>query len=106
LAGSVRNYSSVTLKDLKTLKIYSSLNKPSKRKELFSEIANKGGIVLFLAKDSRESYAIEGANDLTAFLVKHFDKDYLEYMATLKGKGALKPPQQIKTYYQGLLSQG
>ena len=105
-AGSVRNYSSVLLKDLKTIKIYSSLNQPSKRKELLKDIADKGGIVLFLAKDSKKSYAIEGANDLTSFLNNLFDKDYLEYMANLYAKEALKPRQEIRTYYQGLLSKG
>lgn len=107
-----RNYSVATLKDLKPIKIYSSLNKPNQIKELFNDIANKGGIVLFLCKNSSSknnihvSYAIEGANKLLPLLKNYFEKDYLKYMANIYDKEALKPKSRIKTHYKGLLKKG
>jgi hypothetical protein len=85
-----------TLNSLKPLKIYSSLQQPSKRKQLLNDLTGQGGIMLFLSQNS-SLYAIEGSNDLANYLTTLFNKEYLKYLASIKS--AKKP----KSHYQELL---
>lgn len=94
------------LQDLKAIKIYSSLNKASERKKLLADIANKGGIVLFLPQNS-SLYALEGSKDLTHYFSTLFNKNYLELLANSRGPSPTKKPQlPLKSHYRDLLHQG
>jgi hypothetical protein len=104
----VRNLVSLAppLQDLKAIKIYSSLNKASERKKLLADIANKGGIVLFLPQNS-SLYALEGSKDLTHYFSTLFNKNYLELLANSRGPSPTKKPQlPLKSHYRDLLHQG
>jgi hypothetical protein len=85
-----------TLNSLKPIKIYTSLNHPSKRKQLLKDLTGQGGIILFYSKPT-SLYAIEGSDDLANYLTTLFNKEYLKYLADFKS--AKKP----KSHYQELL---
>jgi len=104
----VRNLVSLAppLQGLKAIKIYSSLNKASERKKLLADIANKGGIVLFLPQNS-SLYALEGSKDLTHYFSMLFNKNYLELLANSRGSSPIKKPQlPLKSHYRDLLKEG
>jgi hypothetical protein len=85
-----------TFNSLKPIKIYTSLNHPSKRKQLLKDLTGQGGIILFYSKPA-SLYAIEGSDDLANYLTTLFNKEYLKYLASIKS--AKKP----KSHYQELL---
>jgi hypothetical protein len=85
-----------TLNSLSPIKIYTSLNHPSKKIKMLNDLTGQGGIVLFLSQNS-SLYAIEGSDDLANYLTTLFNKEYLKYLASIKS--AKKP----KSHYQELL---
>src|SRR6266404_3333404 len=52
-----------TLSSLSPIKIYTSLNHPSKKIKMLNDLTGQGGIVLFLSKNT-SLYAIEGSCNL------------------------------------------
>lgn len=107
IAGQ-KSYSSLSkstkfIESLKPIKIYSSLHQPSKQKQMLNDLTGKGGIMLFLNKNSA-LYAIEGSNNLSNYLTTLLKKDYLNYLANLKTVSKSKFP--LKSHYQELLKLG
>jgi hypothetical protein len=95
-----------TFNSLKPLKIYTSLNHPSKRKQLLKDLTGQGGIVLFLSKNT-SLCAIEGSGNLAGYLKDFFNKEMLKLLADIKIPKAIqkKTKIQLKTHYQELLHQ-
>lgn len=95
------------LNNLSPIKIYTSLNHPTKKIKMLNDLTGEGGIVLFLAKNT-SFYAIEGSCNLTGYLQDFFNKEILELLADIKIPKAIqkKSKIQLKTHYQELLRQG
>jgi hypothetical protein len=106
----VRNYSATAqstskiLNSLSPIKIYTSLNHPSKKIKMLNDLTGQGGIMLFLNKNS-SLYAIEGSGNLAGYLQDLFNKEMLKLLADIKVPKAIqkKTKIQLKTHYQGLL---
>jgi hypothetical protein len=95
-----------TLNSLSPIKIYTSLNHPSKKIKMLNDLTGQGGIVLFLSKKT-SLYAIEGSCNLTDYLKDFFNKEMLKLLADIKVPKAIqkKTKIQLKTHYQELLRQ-
>jgi hypothetical protein len=95
-----------TLNSLSPIKIYTSLNHPSKKIKMLNDLANQGGIILFYSKPT-SLYAIEGSGNLAGYLQDFFNKEMLKLLADIKVPKAIqkKTKIQLKTHYQELLHQ-
>jgi hypothetical protein len=92
------------LNNLNPIKIYTSLNHPTKKIKMLKDLTGQGGIILFYSKPT-SLYAIEGSGNLASYLQDLFNKEMLTLLADIKIPKAIqkKSKIQLKTHYQELL---